>query len=153
MSPCGAFRYWLRRGDIFQGRFLTFIMLNPSLANETRDDPTLRRCIAFAEREGYSALVVVNLYALISPRPSELKHSPDPVGPDNDFWLDWAIGMRRGGFIAAWGNNADPIRVAQVVAKLDRAGVEVHCFGINKNGSPKHPLYVASDAKLTRFIN
>ena len=62
-------------------------MLNPSMADANRDDPTITRCKGFAERWGYGSLVVGNLFALRSPHPKELFQHSDPVGPDNDYHL------------------------------------------------------------------
>lgn len=40
-----------------------FIGLNPSTADETQDDPTVRRCIRYAQSWGYGALYMTNIFA------------------------------------------------------------------------------------------
>ena len=76
------YRYLLiRRVGTSQSRVL-FIMLNPSAADEVRDDPTIRRCIGFARDWGFGLLEVVNLFALMSTNPKTLLDAEDPVGPD-----------------------------------------------------------------------
>jgi hypothetical protein len=57
-----------------------FVLLNPSTADETREDPTVRRCIGFARSLGYGALEVVNLYAYVATDPAELRRAGYPWG-------------------------------------------------------------------------
>ena len=64
-----------------------FIMLNPSTADETANDPTIRRCIGFASLWGFRHLVIGNLFALRSTDPQALYTAPDPIGVDNDSHL------------------------------------------------------------------
>lgn len=64
-----------------------FVMLNPSTADASLDDPTIRRCVGFAKAWGCPGLTVVNLYALRSADPKALWSHPDPVGPDNNRWI------------------------------------------------------------------
>jgi hypothetical protein len=59
-------------------------MLNPSTADERRDDPTIRRCIGFSRARGFGGKTVVNLFALRTPEPRDLREHADPIGPDND---------------------------------------------------------------------
>ena len=90
-SPCGRYRWWLRRQWQPHGPRLLFVGLNPSRADGQRDDPTLRRLVGFARLWGYGALEVVNLFGCISASPALLKRSADPVGPANDGWLMRAL--------------------------------------------------------------
>jgi hypothetical protein len=97
---------------------------------------------------------VVNLYALRATDPKELKKHPNPVGEldtINDFYISHC-GQEMGDVVCAWGKNADKDRVRSVVALFRRFGIRMYCLGTNKDGSPKHPLYVKGDTKLTRWI-
>lgn len=148
ISDCGTYRYTLTRrwGD---GHALPFIMLNPSVADAQVDDRTIRRCIGYAKRENYAAIVVLNLYAYRSPDPKALLRCDDPVGPDNDAHLNAYLSTARLGHelvIAAWGVNARPERV-QRVFELGR-GADWRCLGTTKNGHPRHPLYLRADQPL-----
>ena len=87
-SPCGRYRWWLGRIWQPRGPRLLFVGLNPSRADAQRDDPTLRRLQTFARDWGYGGLEVVNLFARISASPAVLRRSADPVGPENDRWLE-----------------------------------------------------------------
>ncbi len=147
-SECGQYRYLLTRE---LGGFSTclFIMLNPSSANAEQDDPTLRRCIGFARREGFGRLEVVNLYAFRSASPSTLSAQDDPVGPDNDHEIQGAL-KRADVVVVAWGNHAgvDSGRAGEVMELIERSGKPAKRFGVTKHGQPKHPLYLSSDARL-----
>jgi hypothetical protein len=114
------------------------------------DDPTIRRCIGFAKSWDCAGIRVVNLYALRSTDPKALWRSPDPVGPDNDGWLRMcAYDAAEEGWplVATWGTNARPARVTQVL-RLPRMG-NLQALGTTKNGYPRHPLYLRSDAALS----
>lgn len=140
LSECGRYRYTLiRRWG--SGPCATFVMLNPSIADAERNDNTITRCIGFAQRWGMAGLVVVNLYALISTDPKGLWLVDDPIGPENDTILRrMAAGAITDGrpLVAAWGANARPERVAQV---LELPGMDrLTALGVTKFGAPKHPL-------------
>lgn len=100
-SPCRRYRYVLTRDvSILNPRLVNFVMLNPSTADATVDDPTIRRCIGYARAWDYGHLVVTNLFALRATDPRALKSEDDPIGPDN------------GEYIAAWAGRADLVVVA-----------------------------------------
>ena len=79
-----------------------FVGLNPSTADETNDDPTIRRCISFAQAWGYEGLCMTNLFAFRATEPSDMMKSPDPVGPENDQALI-NLAESAGVVVAAWG--------------------------------------------------
>jgi len=132
------------------GPTLEWIMLNPSTADQTNDDPTIRRCINFAVKWGYACIVVRNLYALRSPDPSALVNADDPIGPLNRAYLTNNIAACT---IAAWGAhpaatgwwNGYPYAWQRTAIKRPN----LRCLGVNMNGSPKHPLYVPADTSPT----
>ena len=101
-SPCRQYRYSLWRYWDEHKRYAVFVCLNPSTADETKDDPTVRRCINFAKGWDYGGMIMLNLFALRSTDPKRLKLVDDPVGPDNDFHLRSAS-SKAGITIAAWG--------------------------------------------------
>jgi hypothetical protein len=149
LSTDGLYRYWLGR-RWSEGPVATFVMLNPSTADASADDPTIRRCVGFSKAHGAGGLDVVNLYALRSTDPKGLWIANDPVGPLNDMHLYWAAekaAQRGWPIIAAWGANARADRVAQVcrIDGMDRLAA----LGVTKDGAPRHPLYLRADAQLT----
>jgi hypothetical protein len=142
-SPCWTWRYSLTREPAPQTGegTVVFIGLNPSTADESRDDPTIRRCIGFARRWGFARLEVLNLFAFRATKPTALLDADDPVGPKNDSTI--ATVLRAADLVVcAWGafpNDERSAHVLQLVAVP-------HCLGVTKNGSPRHPLYVRASA-------
>ena len=122
-----------------EGKPLTWVMLNPSTAGAFADDPTIKRCIRFAQRDGYAGIQVVNLFALRATDPRELQAHPDPVGPCNDRML--AEATLGAAVVAAWGTHQGPGDRGHVVAaRLARTGLAMVCLGATKAGHPVHPL-------------
>jgi len=145
-SPCRQWRYTLeRRWSNAPGR-VVFIGLNPSTADESKDDPTIRRCIGYAKAWGLHAYTMLNLFAWRSTDPKALYSVDDPIGPDNDAAIFREV---RGAakVIAAWGKHgALRGRGDEVLMSLKAHGVTVHCLSRNNDNSPSHPLYLPAAA-------
>jgi hypothetical protein len=151
-SASRKYRYWLKRewhDEIGHGngKRLAFIGLNPSTANAKDDDPTIRRVISFARREGYSGLVMLNLFAIVSSDPKLLLTDPDPNdGTTNDLWLRDMVG--NGEVVFCWGAFPEAQqRAQQVIAMFPYA----LCFGKTRGGHPLHPLFLPANKPLTPF--
>lgn len=149
-----AYRYRLRRRwDDRPG--VLWVMLNPSTADEYKNDNTLRRITRFSQREGFGALEVVNLYALVSTDPAGLWRAEDPTGPENDAAIALAAQQARG-VIVAWGAGAPhPERIRTVLAILDANcpfARPLKCLGTTKDGSPRHPGRLAASTELELFL-
>lgn len=128
----------------------TFVMLNPSIADAELNDHTIVKCMNFAYGWGYSGIRVVNLYALRSTDPKNLWKVDQPIGRFNDRYLVEAARSAEyedAPLIAAWGNNAQPARVRQVM-KLVPAMKRMQCFGVTGKGMPMHPLRLSYSTKL-----
>lgn len=153
VSACGAYRYWLRRVWEVGPPLGAFVMLNPSTADATADDPTVRRCVGFARGWGCGGLVVVNLFALRATDPRALRGAADPVGPDVDpRLLSAPLNCRCRPVVAGWGVHGTlGGRDAAVARLLAAAGVPLWCLGRTKGGHPKHPLYLPAAAALEPF--
>lgn len=144
ISDDGTYRYRLRRRWDANAGTCAFIMLNPSTADGTEDDATIRRCIGYAKDWGYGELVVGNLFALRSTDPDNLRDHPDPVGPENDAWLSKIVDAADR-VVAAWGTNGSYLdRGREVVQGLD---VGLYALNTTKDGHPCHPLYQPADAE------
>ena len=170
ISPCGLYRYhlWRQWGESDAWRLL-FIMLNPSTADALDPDNTIRVCIRLAKLLGYHGIDVGNLFALRNKSPAALLTAADPVGPDNDVWLRLLIARSPAPVIVAWGTGGKVARLVpprverlqelfaeqQTQQRRKAAGLpvgwQVQCYGFNKDGSPKHPLYLPNDAHLTAW--
>lgn len=142
-SPDRAHRYSLWRVWRPSAGRVLWVMLNPSTADEVVLDPTIRRCVDFAKRWGYGGIEVVNLFALRSTDPAALYDHADPIGPENDRHIVEAAGRAKR-VIGAWGvHGAHRGRAPAVEALLAGTG-PLECLGTNRDGSPRHPLYVWS---------
>ncbi|KEF42660.1 MAG: hypothetical protein ER33_05195 [Cyanobium sp. CACIAM 14] len=163
-SPCGCYRWWLERVWDPRGTRLLFIGLNPSAADRRRDDPTLRRLIAFAAGWGYGGLEVLNLFARVSPDPAVLARTADPVGHANLGWIRrrlqardrqarWAgEGTPPALIWLGWGNGGRLLgqdrRVLELLAPRQPLLV---CLGFTASGAPLHPLYRPATSLLRPY--
>lgn len=151
-SDCGAYRYLLWRSWNEKLPGCTFIMLNPSTANEFENDRTVAKCIKFAIKWGFGKLYVVNLFAWRSTDPEAMKLVKEPIGPENDYWIAHAC-LNAPFVICAWGNDGDFMnrsseileyfRVRKDIEKDNPILVKTRAYAllINKTGQPAHPLY------------
>lgn len=151
ISPCGTYRYHLwRRWDECLPT-MVWVMLNPSTADASEDDPTIRRCIGFAKREGCGGISVRNVFALRATDPSELAKHPDPFGPENEEHLGHARNVSLMTILVlGWGAKltAPRLRSYYQRAAVSLVCQKAHCFGTTKDGDPRHPLYLKGDAPM-----
>jgi len=150
-SPCRRYRYALWRAWDPHLPTVVFCGLNPSTADETQDDPTIRRELGFARDWGFGRLVKVNAYGWRATDSKELWRTADPRGPDNFLAIKVhcfeAIQKREGGlFVAAWGNNIRKSDAVELRRMLRFQGVPVHVLKLTKQGQPNHPLYLPRSA-------
>jgi hypothetical protein len=166
-SPDRTYRYLLGReigkaqGDLLAGWQspsgagpLLFVMLNPSMADGRRDDPTIRRCTGLAAAWGFTQFEVVNLFARVCTDPDMLFDTPAPVGPRNDAWLR-RCARRASLVVCAWGASGGRRsieRAAEVVGLLHDAGVRLHHLGLTASGTPRHPLYLPADTRPAPWL-
>ena len=140
ISNCQLYRYELRRVWDNSKPAVLFIGLNPSTADGSTDDNTSRVCINYAKRWGYGSLLLGNLFAYRSIDQSALHRVPDPVGPDNDAWLN-RLQSRAQLVVCAWGNTGALNNRDHAVLSFLR---NPHCLTKLKSGCPGHPLYKRS---------
>ena len=145
-SECGKYRFSLWRIWDNTKPILAFIGLNPSTANSETNDPTIRRVIKFAKDNGYGGIKMLNLFTIISALPSVLLTHPNPLQEADNILSDIPQGQD---VVLAWGAFPEAIeRGKMVIQRFPNA----FCLGKNKDGSPKHPLYVKANQPLIPFI-
>ena len=137
------YRYLLGRHISDSPRRVLFIMLNPATADANKNDPTIRRCIGFANRWGFGTLEVVNLFAFRTSYVSELRKANDPVGAENDKWIYDAM-KAADKVILAWGNHGSYKGRSSEIKQMALEAAHPYHLGLNKTGEPKHPLYLPS---------
>lgn len=144
ISDCGLYRYRLERQSVGEGQ-TTIIMVNPSTADATVNDATIRKLIGFGSRKGWGRIVVGNLFAYRATDVRELKAAYDPVGPDNDgHLLDMLREADR--VVVAWGPVAKQPkhlraryrRVREMASMVSRPLYSIGAPA--KDGHPCHPL-------------
>jgi hypothetical protein len=155
ISKCGKYRYQLSRIWDNDKSKIMFIMLNPSTADDTNDDPTIKRCINFTKEWNYGGLYVCNLFAFRATNPKDLLTLENPFGDENiEFIKQYTAEVEV--IVCAWGNkkilksilkNQNPFEL------LSFASLKLHYLELSKNGTtPKHPLYLKADLKPKRLV-
>ena len=150
-SSCRKYRYtlWRHWHNLFSQdtAYVMFIGLNPSTADEIKDDNTIRRCIGYAKDWGYAGLCMTNLFAFRTREPKVMKANVNPVGPDNDKYLI-EIAKYASVIIAAWGIDGAYLGRDQEVIKLIP---NLHYLKLTKNGFPGHPLFLPKNLKPKKW--
>jgi len=165
ISDCGKYRYELTRKLSDKSKQCLFIMLNPSTADASENDPTIRRCINFAKNWDCGELIVVNLFAYRATDPKELRDrfTADPVGPDNHHYVTRAInrvmsadelfGEEPGPVVCAWGANGAYMNQNQTtLGWIEGENVTPMCLKRTKDGHPSHPLYLKNGLRPIPLI-
>lgn len=149
-SLCGRYRYQLARSWDATLPFLLFIMLNPSTADATLDDRTIRRCMGFARDNGFGGIRVINLFAFRATSPVDMFAATDPVGPENDRYIQQALreAPQSKTVVCAWGSNArNHPRVSAVLELIVKTGYVPHVLKLNEGDVPAHPLYLSGSLR------
>lgn len=132
---------------------VAFVALNPSTADEEKDDPTLRRCIRFARDWGFGSLAMLNLFAFRATDPFVMQQQEDPVGPENDGWIVKCAGECQA-VVFCWGVRGTYLGRSAEVLSLGLKNA--YAFKMTANGQPWHPLMLRSDEvpkALTTFLD
>ena len=131
-----------------------FIMLNPSTADADIDDPTIRRCVAFAKSWGYGGILVGNLFAYRATEPKTLLTVNDPIGKENITHLK-VLSFESDIIVCAWGNSKIVERLGKKLGSdykpLSEILGRLFYLELANDGTPKHPLYLKGDLKPVRF--
>lgn len=146
ITPDGLYRYiltrdWSEPGELI--KTVTFVGLNPSTADATVDDPTIRRCIGFAHAWGFNRLFMVNLFAFRATDPAEMKKAADPEGEFN-LSIVGAASCHADLTVTVWGTHGAFKDQGQTYLRHLK---NPHHLGLTKDGFPKHPLYLKADLK------
>lgn len=127
-----------------------FIGLNPSTANETDNDPTIKSVCRIAKNNGYGGVYMMNCFPIVSTDPSAVKDFEERDEPEDLENMRWLLDVSKkcSDVVFAWGNFKEVVnRAASLTGYFKNAKV----LAVNKNGSPKHPLYCKSDSKFIPY--
>lgn len=155
ISEDGKYRYLLTRDWSTSlipdtKRDIMFIGLNPSTADATIDDPTIRRLISFSKGFGYRRMMMLNLFAFRATHPEDMFEEVEPIGAEADLHIK-ASSIMSDKVVFCWGNLPEFCRermeaVIQLIPEEKR-----FCFGYTTTGFPKHPLYLPKTSKLIKY--
>ena len=144
-SVCERYRYELTRVWDEEAPRLLYVMLNPSTADETQNDPTIERCQRRAVRNGFGAMRICNLFAWREASPAALKRAGAPEGGHNEAALAEAARWANA-ILCAWGvHGAHRDAHLRATALLSESGTPLFHLGLTQAGHPRHPLYVSYD--------
>ena len=141
------YRYALWRIWSHEEPKVMFICLNPSTADEVNDDPTLIRCMNYARQWGYGGVITSNLFAYRTSQPRNLREVNDPVGHENDMWIQ-ELCAKVNMIVGGWGNHGSYLNRSKAVLEFIPV---IHCLKINRSGEPSHPLYQPKSALPFRY--
>lgn len=145
ISECEQYRYLLTRTWDESLGIVNFIGVNPSTADATEDDATIRKCVNYALNWGYGGLAMTNLFAYRSRDPAKLPLHHNPIGDKNDLYLR-ETATKSSLIILAWGTNgALEARDRGVIDMLQHH--DLYCLKKTKDGFPNHPLYLKANLK------
>lgn len=149
ISECGRYRYALQIPLSAAPRVVMFVLANPSTAVVVNGvlvpDPTIARCMGYAIAWGYGTLIVGNVRSWRATDPSQVPADPLAIGPDNDWWLS-ALALHASLLVMGYGKLGGE-RGLEVLRLLRQDGHVPHALKLNNDGSPAHPLYLASSLK------
>jgi hypothetical protein len=148
-SDCRKYRYTLTRYWDETKPYCMFVCLNPSTADETKDDPTVRRCINYSKDWGFGGFIMVNLFAFRATDPKDMKAEYEPIGKHNDAWIKH-MSYKAGIVVAAWGTHGVFLRRNEEVLELLKG--KLYYLELSKDLHPKHPLYLKKILKPKRWI-
>lgn len=157
-SPCRRYRYFLSVTWDADKPAVNFLMLNPSTADEQKNDPTIERCQRRATMLGFGSLLITNLFAYRSTDPTALSmRELLPSGPVdhldglNDAWIT-ETAEKADMVICGWGKHGSLFgRDAQVKRLLSESEAACYALIVNDDGSPRHPLYIGYDVEPVAF--
>lgn len=149
-SDDGVYRYALSRAWDPGKPMVQWVGLNPSTADATKLDPTLRRVSRFSIACGFGGFWMTNLFAFRATKPRDMLKAQDPIGPANDQWLldvaRWCTLT-----IACWGPHGGlNERETEVIRLFD--GRSLSALATTNAGHPRHPLYLKGELRPKPWV-
>lgn len=144
------YRYELWREWVANGAYVNFICLNPSTADETIDDPTVKKCMKFARSWGFDGICITNLFAFRATNPFVMKRAADPIGYGNDRHI-YNVAAPAALVVCAWGRDGAHFSRGSKVRQLIRQ-FDPHYLKLTLE-QPHHPLYLPDATRPSRWYS
>ncbi|MBY3432658.1 DUF1643 domain-containing protein [Rhizobium laguerreae] len=154
-SDCGRYRplLWRTWDDAPLAGHVLWIGMNPSTADGSVDDPTVRRECDFTAAWGYGVYRKCNVMDFRATQPKALLEAG--VVPRSEINLSLIVDQARSAKIVILAFGALHKKLSHygtdVVCALEAENIEAYCLGVTANGSPKHPLYLRKDAERVPY--
>ena len=157
ISNCGMYRYRLDRAVSDSGPVYAFFGVNPSTADASDDDATVRKWRGFTQRWGGSRFIVGNAFAYRSTDVRQLASVEDAFGDLVGEYITNIIN-EADILVPCWGNTSKvppSLRYAfgELMDALLSSGKPVKCFGLTASGDPRHPLMLGYSTPLIDYKN
>ena len=155
ISECGRYRHRLSRFWKDEGLVFGFFGVNPSTADASIDDATVRKWVGFTDRNGGKGFIVGNVFDFRATNVKELLVPDMAASLVNEFYLREII-KDSDVLVPCWGNSSKVHKQLRrsfddVMSLILSAGKPVMCFGLTKSGDPKHPLMLGYNTPLIPF--
>lgn len=156
LSPCGLYRHRLDRDVQMDGIVVALCGVNPSTADATINDATIRKDMGFARVNGWRRIIKFNVFGFRATDVTALAKAADPYGPENDRHVHEII-AEADLIVPCWGSrNKLPKHLRPAMDRMRdlllTAGKPVLVFGLAKSGDPLHPLMLGYDTKLVPWM-
>lgn len=158
ISPCGNYRYFLARWWTpvvpTTARTMAWVMCNPSTADASVNDSTVRSCMRIAKHNDFDGIWIVNLFAYRARNPKDLLTADVPLNDEMAIrYLDGSL-QEFPLVVLGWGDAGKKAPgFAEARDHVMRQFVfprqtQVRAIGYTAAGNPGHPLYAKTDAPL-----
>lgn len=143
------YRYMLSRIWNKDKKIIMFVWLNPSIADDKINDPTITRCINFTKDWWYWGFYMTNLFAYRATEPKNMKNSESPIWIENDFYIEKYYN-KVDLVVCMWWNNWNfKNRSKEFTNKFKW---KLHYLELNKSWEPKHLLYSKSELRPKLYL-
>ena len=153
-SSCFKYRRVLTRTWDTSLPTVLFIGMNPSTADTSVDDPTVRKECGYARDWGFGGLVKVNVMDYRATYPKDLLKPGVTAQTHENLASISSLCTESPLVIAAWGKIGPKLQSCEESVRLILLNKKIQpkCLGVNIDGSPKHPLYLRKDTQPQDFI-
>lgn len=155
LSTCGAYRWRLDRHVGAGHKSVAVFGVNPSTADASINDATVRKWLGFGQRLGWMRLIVGNIFSYRATDVRALASVDDLWGEEHDQHFDQIV-SDADLIVPCWGSRDKLPRslrpkVDETIERLRASGKPLRCWGLTASGDPLHPLMLGYDTQLVSF--